>query len=153
MKVFLLMKTHFIAYFPTILWSIFWRFPFCSGMQCARALFRHKRTNFPTAALKQTRMRVEKADRSGLFSEKKYGYHIGVQPLLKFYRLIVLIFQIWLIFSQFCYNYWPKYTANVCRELQGLYREIGVQGFQIYEDCMYTCNPCNFEISTLLFPL
>ena len=45
------------------------------------------------------------------------------------------------------------YTANVCRELQGLYREIGVQGFQIYGDCMYNCNPCNFEISTLLFPL
>ena len=35
-------------------------------------------------------------------------------------------------------------TANVYRELQGLYREIGVQGFQIYGDCMYTCNPCNF---------
>ena len=46
-----------------------------------------------------------------------------------------------------------SYTANVCRELQGLYREIGVQGFQIYGDCMYTRNPCNFEISTLLFPL
>jgi hypothetical protein len=44
------------------------------------------------------------------------------------------------------------YTANVYRELQGLYREIGVQRFQIYGDCMYTCNPCNFEISTLLFP-
>ena len=38
------------------------------------------------------------------------------------------------------------YTANVCRELQELYREIGVQGFQIYGDCMYTRNPCNFEI-------
>ena len=41
------------------------------------------------------------------------------------------------------------YTANVYRELQGLCREIGVQGVQIYEDCMYTRNPCNFEISTL----
>ena len=38
------------------------------------------------------------------------------------------------------------HTANVYRELQGLYREIGVQGFQIYGDCMYTRNPCNFEI-------
>ena len=37
-----------------------------------------------------------------------------------------------------------KHTANVCRELQGLYREIGVQGFQIYGDYMYTRNPCNF---------
>ena len=46
-----------------------------------------------------------------------------------------------------------RYTANVCRELQGLYREIGAQGFQIYGDCMHTRNPCNFEISTLLFPL
>jgi len=36
------------------------------------------------------------------------------------------------------------YTANVCRELQGLYREIGEQGFQNYGDCMYTRNPCNF---------
>ena len=36
------------------------------------------------------------------------------------------------------------YTANVHRKLQGLYREIGVQGFQIYGDCMYTHNPCNF---------
>jgi tRNA(Arg) A34 adenosine deaminase TadA len=35
-------------------------------------------------------------------------------------------------------------TANVCRDLQGLYREIGERGFQIYEDCMFTCNPCNF---------
>ena len=39
------------------------------------------------------------------------------------------------------------YSANVYRELQGLYREIGVQGFQIYGDCMYTRNSCNFEIS------
>ena len=38
------------------------------------------------------------------------------------------------------------YTANVYRELQGLYREIRVQGFQIYGDCMYTRNPCNFQI-------
>ena len=45
-----------------------------------------------------------------------------------------------------------NYTANVYRELQGLYSEIGVQGFQIYGDCMYTRNPCNIEISTLLFP-
>ena len=36
------------------------------------------------------------------------------------------------------------YTANVCRDLQGLCGEIGVRGFQIYEDCMYTRNPCNF---------
>ena len=43
----------------------------------------------------------------------------------------------------------PDCTANVCRELQGLYREIRVQGFQIYGDCMYTCNPCNFQISTV----
>ena len=38
------------------------------------------------------------------------------------------------------------YTANVYRELQGLYREIWVQEFQIYGDCMYTHNPSNFEI-------
>ena len=28
------------------------------------------------------------------------------------------------------------YTANVYRDLQGLCREIGVQGFQIYGDCI-----------------
>ena len=37
------------------------------------------------------------------------------------------------------------YTANVYRELQGLCREIRVQGFQIYGDCMYTRNPCNLK--------
>ena len=35
-------------------------------------------------------------------------------------------------------------TANVCRDLQGLCGEIGVQGFQILGDCMYTRNSCNF---------
>ena len=36
-----------------------------------------------------------------------------------------------------------------CKCLQGItgtYREIGVREFQIYGDCMYTRNPCNFEI-------
>ena len=28
------------------------------------------------------------------------------------------------------------YTANVCRDLRGVYREIGVRGFQIYGDYM-----------------
>ena len=37
-----------------------------------------------------------------------------------------------------------RYSANVYRDLQGLYEEIGVQGFQIYGDCMFTRNPCNF---------
>ena len=45
------------------------------------------------------------------------------------------------------------YTANVYRELQGLYREIGVQEFQIYRDCMYTLNPYNFGISTLFISI
>ena len=57
---------------------------------------------------------------------RKYFFHMGRKPEINL-----------------------DYTANVCRELQGLYREIGVQGFQIYGDCMYTCNPCNFEISTV----
>ena len=46
-----------------------------------------------------------------------------------------------------------KYSQSVILAgnliLQGFYREIGMQGFQIYGDCMYTCNPCNFEISTV----
>ena len=50
--------------------------------------------------------------------------HHGIEPNLK---------------EKICFF---KYTANVCRELQGLCREIGVQGFQIYGDCMYTRNPC-----------
>ena len=41
------------------------------------------------------------------------------------------------------------YTANVCRDLQGLCGEIGVRGFQIYRDWMYTCNPRKFEIPAL----
>ena len=36
------------------------------------------------------------------------------------------------------------YTANARRDLQGLCGEIGVREFQIYGDCMYTRNPCNF---------
>ena len=52
--------------------------------------------------------------------------------------------------SQFvCNMYIENYTANVYRDLQGLCGEIRVRGFQIYGDCMYTRNPCNFEISTL----
>ena len=55
--------------------------------------------------------------------------------------------------SQFvCNMYIENYTANVYRDLQGLCGEIGVRGFQIYRDCMYTLNPCNIEISTLFFP-
>ena len=37
------------------------------------------------------------------------------------------------------------FTGNY---IQGLCGEIGVREFQIYGDCMYTRNPCNFEIST-----
>ena len=40
--------------------------------------------------------------------------------------------------AKFLYPKYYKHTANVYRELQGLYREIGVQGFQIDGDCMYT---------------
>ena len=36
--------------------------------------------------------------------------------------------------------------AGIYRDFVG---EIGVWGFQIYGDCMYTRNPCNFVISTL----
>ena len=34
-----------------------------------------------------------------------------------------------------------RYTANVCRDLQGVYREIRVRGFQIYGDCMLPTIP------------
>ena len=37
-------------------------------------------------------------------------------------------------FEQCPYNI-HRYTANVCRDLRGLYREIRVQGFQICRDC------------------
>ena len=33
------------------------------------------------------------------------------------------------------------YTANVCRDLRGVYREIRVRGFQIYGDCMLPTIP------------
>ena len=42
-----------------------------------------------------------------------------------------------------------SYPANVYRELQGVYREIGVQGFQIYRDCMLPAIPVIFEVNTL----
>ena len=48
-------------------------------------------------------------------------------------------FLVWSIIS-----FTHIYTANVCRDLQGLYGEIGLRGFQIYGDCMNTRNPCNF---------
>ena len=35
----------------------------------------------------------------------------------------------------------PGCTANVYRDLQGLYREIRVRGFQIYGDCMLLAIP------------
>ena len=40
------------------------------------------------------------------------------------------------------------FTGNY---IQGLCGEIGVREFQIYGDCMYTRNPCNFEFSALPF--
>ena len=50
----------------------------------------------------------------------------------------------------------PNKKWSTLQMFTGIYRdsagEIGVQGFQIYGDCMYTRNPCNIEISTLLFP-
>ena len=33
------------------------------------------------------------------------------------------------------------HTANVCRDLRGVYREIRVRGFQIYGDCMLPTIP------------
>ena len=42
-----------------------------------------------------------------------------------------------------------SYTANVYRELWGVYGEIRVQGFQIYKDCMLTAIPVIFEVNTL----
>ena len=42
-----------------------------------------------------------------------------------------------------------NYTANVYSDLQGLYGEIGVQGFQIYGDCMLSAIPVIFEVNTL----
>ena len=46
-----------------------------------------------------------------------------------------------------------SHRKNTLQMFAGIYREIGVRGFQIYGDCMYTRNPCNFQISTLWFPL
>ena len=39
------------------------------------------------------------------------------------------------------------YTANVCRDLQGLCGGIRVRGFQIYGDYMYTAIPVIFEVN------
>ena len=40
-------------------------------------------------------------------------------------------------------------TANVSRDLQGLYGEIRALGFQIYGDCMLPTIPVIFEANTL----
>ena len=42
-----------------------------------------------------------------------------------------------------------NYTANVYSDLQGLYGEIGVRGFQIYWDCMLPAITVIFEVNTL----
>ena len=75
----------------------------------------------------------------------------------------IIILPLWLEFVIVPAISWPHcwyltqfyiqllYTANDCRDLQGLCEEIGVREFQIYRDCMYTRNPCNSEISTLWF--
>ena len=39
-------------------------------------------------------------------------------------------------YSFLCFEQRYTYTANVCRDLRGVYREIGVRGFQIYGDYM-----------------
>ena len=44
--------------------------------------------------------------------------------------------------TSFLYNKERKeYTANVYRDLRVLYREIRVQGFQLYGDCMLSTIP------------
>ena len=62
-------------------------------------------------------------------------------------QLIINVF--WMSINISSVVEFQRCTANVYRDLQGLCGEIGVRGFQIYGDCMYTRNPCNFEISTL----
>ena len=42
-----------------------------------------------------------------------------------------------------------EYTANVYRELRGVYGEIRVRGFQIYKDCMLPAIPVIFKVNTL----
>ena len=37
-----------------------------------------------------------------------------------------------------------EYTANVCRDLRGVYGEIRVRGFQIYRVCMLPTIPAIF---------
>ena len=43
-----------------------------------------------------------------------------------YFRGLVLKFNPWV----------PLHTANLYRDLQGFYREIGVQGFHIYRDLL-----------------
>ena len=78
------------------------------------------------------------------FRPKSQGSCVHSPQLWCFLSQCVKRISEWIFF--FFENPLLDYTANVYRELQGLYREIGVQEFQIYGDCMYTRNPCNFEI-------
>ena len=44
-------------------------------------------------------------------------------------------------------NEQKDYTANVCRDLQGLCGDIGVPGFQIYGDACIPAIPVSFEVN------
>ena len=57
---------------------------------------------------------------SAIDSDSRVGQSIG--PLWDFWAPISIVVEL--------------YTANVCRDLRGVYREIGVRGFQIYGDYM-----------------
>jgi hypothetical protein len=48
------------------------------------------------------------------------------------------------LFHNFTISLSYVYTANVCRDLRGVYREIRVQGFQICRVCMLPTIPAIF---------
>ena len=53
-----------------------------------------------------------------------------------------ILYWLWSLYVQI--SFILKHTANVCRDLRGVYREIRVQGFQIYRDCRLPTIPAIF---------
>ena len=84
---------------------------------------------------------------SGYVYDAVWLYALALDKLIKLNQSYIQAQYIYYD-SKFLASLWPHfaqtYTANVCKDLQGLCGEIGVRGLQIYGDCMYTRNPCNF---------
>ena len=80
--------------------------------------------------------------------------HVWVQTMLKSIKTSDSKLRKWLYNIQKNKKQPPYYQLSTALQMfTGNYRDFAgkseCRDFKIYGDCMYTCNPCNFEISTL----